>query len=205
MTLPKGGEDLGNPKRPWIGVRAFRVFRNKLGYMGVDVAEFLCAFTGRIPSHCVRLFLYRHVFGIKIGKFSNLHFGCRFYKPGRVTIGDNCVIGHCCFLDGREGLVIGNNVNIAGETAIYTQEHDPQSPDFGAVGGQVVIEDYAFTGSRTLLLPGVRIGKGAGIAAGAVVTKDVEEYSIVGGVPARKIGERTRDLRYQLRYAKLLH
>lgn len=169
------------------------------------MAEFFCSMTGSIPSHNVRLLLYRKVFGIKIGKHSNLHFGCRFYNPRGVVIGDNCVIGHCCFLDGREGLKIGNNVNIAGETAIYTQEHDPQSPDFGAVGGQVTLEDYTFTGSRALILPGVTIGKGAGVAAGAVVTKDVGEYEIVGGVPAKKIGERTRDLSYQPKYAKLLH
>jgi acetyltransferase-like isoleucine patch superfamily enzyme len=196
---------LSEKQRPILPIRAIRYLWHRFGYVRVDTAEFLCALTGSIPSHAIRLFLYRHVFGIKIGRHSFIHFGCRFYRPGGVSIGDNCVIGHCCLLDGREGLTIGRNVNIAGETAIYTQEHDIRSPTFAATGGPVVVEDYAFTGSRAMILPGVIVGRGAGIAAGAVVTKDVEEYTIVGGVPARKIGERTRDLEYQLRYAKFLH
>jgi acetyltransferase-like isoleucine patch superfamily enzyme len=81
---------------------------------------------------------------------------------------------------------------------IWTLEHDPQSPDFATVGGPVTIEDYAWVGCRVVILPGVCIGKGAVVAAGAVVTKDVPPYAIVGGVPARTIGERAPDLRYQL-------
>lgn len=191
--------------KPHIIVRGVRLVCRHIGYVTCDVVEFFCNLCGSIPSHRIRLFLYRRVFGIAIGKDSSLHFGCRFYNPRGVKIGDNCVIGHCCFLDGRMGLVIGNNVNLAGETAIYTLEHDPNSPTFEAVGGQVKLEDYVFTGSRALILPGVLIAKGAGIAAGAVVTKSVNEYDIVGGVPAKKIGERAKDLKYQLRYAKLLH
>lgn len=170
-----------------------------------DAGETLCNLTGYIPSHIIRLFLYRHIYGIKIGRGTTIHFGCRFYAAKGVTFGDHCVIGHCCFFDGRSGLTIGNNVNIAGETAVFTLQHDPQSPTFDAVGGPVVMMDYVFTGSRALVLPGVTIGKGAGIAAGAVVTKDVEEYTIVGGVPARKIGDRTRELTYELNYAKLFY
>lgn len=192
-------------RRPPLVVRGARVILRKIGYAGADVSEFFCNMVGSIPSHSIRLFLYRRVFRIRIGRDSSIHFRCRFYHPSGVSMGNNCVIGHCCFLDGREGLTLGSNVNLAGETAIYTQEHDPQSPVFGAVGGPVNIGDYAFTGSRALILPGVTVGKGAGVAAGAVVTKDVAEFTIVGGVPARVIGERTRDLEYQLKYAKLLH
>ncbi len=192
-------------KRPNKIVRGLRYFKWKLHYIGRDFMDAWCASTGRIPSHILRKFLYRRVFGIRIGRQSNIHFGCRFYNPRGVTIGDNCVIGHMCFLDGRDGLTIGNNVNIAGETAIYTQEHDPNASDFGAIGAPVVFGDYSFTGSRALVLPGVTIGKGAAVAAGAVVTKDVGEFEIVGGVPAKKIAERSRDLSYNLDFAKLFH
>ena len=194
-----------NTKRPPLVVRAFNYYCRKAWYLFNDVIEFLCSGVGSVPSHTIRLFLYRHVFRIRIGRQSNIHFGCRFYKPRGVTIGNNCVIGHNCFLDGREGLVIGDNVNIAGETAIYTLEHDPQSPTFASVGGTVTIEDYVFTGSRCLILPDITIGKGAGIATGAVVTKDVPEFTIVGGVPARKITDRNRELDYKLNHAKFLH
>jgi len=65
-------------------------------------------------------------------------------------------------------------------------------------GAPVIIEDYAWVSSRTTLLPGVTIGKGAVVAAGAVVTKSVEPYTVVGGVPAKKIGERSKELNYKL-------
>lgn len=171
----------------------------------IDIVDSLSSTVGYIPSHNVRLFLYRHVFRMKIGKGSYIHFGCRFYQARSVSIGDHCVIGHCCFLDGRCGLTIKNNVSIAGETNIYTLQHDSQSPTFAGKGGPVVIEDYVFTGSRAMMLPNLTVGKGSGIAAGAVVTKDVDEYTIVGGIPARKIGERNRDLVYTLKCARLFH
>lgn len=81
-------------------------------------------------------------------------------------------------------------------------QHDPQDPLYQGVGGPVVIEDYAWLSCRTVILPGVTIGKGAVVAAGAVVTKDIEPYSIVGGVPAVEIGVRTKDLQYELCFHK---
>ena len=77
-------------------------------------------------------------------------------------------------------------------------EHDPQHPDFDCRGGPVTIGDRAWIGARAIILPNTRIGEGAVVSAGAVVTRDVDPYTIVGGNPARPVGERTRDLRYQL-------
>ena len=71
-------------------------------------------------------------------------------------------------------------------------EHDPQSPDFAIRGGPVVIEDYAWIGGRAVILPGLRIGEGAVVATGAVVTKDVPPYTIVGGVPDTRSGSAQR-------------
>jgi maltose O-acetyltransferase len=117
-----------------------------------------------------------------------------------LSIGRNSIIGNDAFLDAREGIEIGNNVNMGGHVQVFTLEHDPQARDFGIKGGPVIIRDYAYIATRTIILPGVTIGEGAVVAAGAVVTRDVEPYSIVAGVPARKIGERTRDLEYKLDY-----
>lgn len=180
-----------------FAVRLFNIY--------IDIEDFACSSTGYILSHNIRLFIYRHIFRIKIGKGSYIHFGCRFYNPKGITIGDNCVIGHRCFLDGRRNITIGNNVNIAGETHIYTLQHNPQCPLFSTVGGPVNIEDYVFTGTRTMILPNVTVAEGAGIAAGAVVTKNVEPYTIVGGVPAKYIQDRNRDLEYTLKCARLFH
>ena len=101
-------------------------------------------------------------------------------------------------LDGRAGLTIGNSVNLSTGAWIWTMQHDVNDPQFAATKGAVVIEDYAWISSRTTILPGVTIGKGAVVAAGAVVTKSVAPYEIVGGIPAKKIGERDRNLTYTL-------
>ncbi|MGO4784646.1 acyltransferase [Cryobacterium sp. W22_MBD10_FK3] len=98
------------------------------------------------------------------------------------------------------GIAIGNNVNIGGYVQIFTLEHDPQAEDFGVQGGPVSIGDMAYIATRAIILPGVTIGEGAVVAAGAVVTKDVPPYTIVGGVPARFIGDRTKKLEYVLDY-----
>lgn len=155
-------------------------------------------FVGYVPSHHFRRFFYR-MFGIKIGKGSAIHTGARFYNPFNIEIGEDSIIGEGAVLDGRDKLKIGNHVDIASEVMIYNSEHDVQSSDFKTICAPAIIEDYVFVGPRAIILPGVTIKKGAVVGAGAVVTKNVEEYSIVGGVPAKKIGERKfRDLKYKL-------
>ncbi|QJD31429.1 acyltransferase [Methylococcus geothermalis] len=137
-----------------------------------------------------------------MGKGTSFHWRARFFAPWNLEIGHNTIIGNDAFIDARNGVTIGNNVSLSMGVWIWTMEHDPQDPWYGAKGGPVVIEDYAWISCRVVILPGVTIGKGAVVAAGAVVTKDVPPYKIVGGVPARVIGERTRDLRYTLKFHK---
>jgi maltose O-acetyltransferase len=192
----------------------------------IDFWVYLATLTGYIPSHTVRLFLYRYLFRIRIGKDSSIHWRAEFNLPSGIQIGHNTVIGNDAFLDGRSkrmwntkefklvrylkdlihpsssSLVIGNNVSIAGEARIYTMEHDIDDAHFREVAQPVVIEDYVVVGTRVTILPGVTIKKGAVVASGAVVTKDVEPYSVVGGVPAREIKKRSQDLQYKLKYAR---
>ena len=81
-----------------------------------------------------------------------------------------------------------------------TLGHDPQSSDFADRGGDVVIGNRVWIGYRAIILPGITIGEGAVVGAGAVVTKDVEPFAIMAGNPARKIGERSKELSYRLNY-----
>jgi len=133
---------------------------------------------------------------MKIKKNVVIYYGFEIRKPWAIEINDNSVIGYKCVLDGRNGIYIGKNVNISSEVMIWTMQHDYNEEGFGPVGGKVSIGDYAWLSTRCIILPGVTVGEGAVVAAGAVVTKDVEPYTVVGGVPAKKIGDRTRRLSY---------
>lgn len=158
---------------------------------------------GYFPSHLVRRFFYR-LAGIKIGEGSSIHMFASFYNPSSIQIGRDTIIGEWAVLDGRDKLVIGDHVDIASNVIIYNGEHDINSEDFKPVFAPVVIEDYVFIGPRAIILPGVAIRKGAVVGAGAVVTSDVQHYKIVGGVPAKEIGERQlKEPKYKLGRAAL--
>jgi acetyltransferase-like isoleucine patch superfamily enzyme len=124
--------------------------------------------------------------------------GTEIRDPWKIKIGNSTSIGHNSVLDGRGGLTIGDNVNFSSEVMVWTKQHDPQDSEFIIISKPVVIEDYAWVSCRAIILPGIIIGKGAVVAAGAVVTKDVKPYTIVGGVPAREIGKRNENLVYKV-------
>lgn len=141
-----------------------------------------------IPSRHIRLAFLRFA-GAKIGKISMFgQFEIR--KPSGLHIGDGCSIGLRVLLDARNGLVLRKNVTIASDVIIWTQHHDYNNPKFSVSGAPVIIEEYAWICSRSIILPGVKIGRGAVVASGAIVTKDVPNYAVVGGGPAKIIGER---------------
>jgi maltose O-acetyltransferase len=162
---------------------------NRIKNYFLDFELMLLRWVGHVPFHHLRRLVYR-LAGIKIGKGSTIHMGANFFQPKGINIGEDSIIGNHAFLDGRASLKIGNHVDIASEVMIYNSEHDVYRQDMKAIEAPVVIEDYAFIGPRVIILPGVKIGKGAVVAAAAVVTKDVVPGKIVGGVPAREIGER---------------
>jgi acetyltransferase-like isoleucine patch superfamily enzyme len=162
---------------------------------GLKFLLLICA--GRVPAHWLRRWFYRSL-GMRLGARSSIYMGAEVRHPKGITIGDNSIVGHRAILDGRRGIVLGNNVNLSTGVWIWTVQHDPQDPDFRDEGGPVVVGDHAWLSCRVVVLPNVTIGEGAVVAAGSVVTKSVEPYTIVGGVPARKIGERARGLRYCL-------
>ncbi len=180
-----------------IGSAITKVINRFYSYF-LDFKLFRMSVWAMIPSHLIRNNLFRFC-GIKIGKGSTIHVGARFYQPSNIKIGEGTIIGYRSFLDGRAPLTIGNHVDIASEVMIYNSEHDVHSNDMRAIEEPVQIEDYVFIGPRVIIMPGVKIGKGAVIAGGAVVTKDVPQMTIVGGVPAKVIGERkAKDLNYRL-------
>ncbi len=153
---------------------------------------------GMWPSHRLRRFFYRHVFLMDMEENVTLYGRNEIWDPHKISIGQGSIIGDRAFLDGRYGIQIGNHVNMGFDVMIFTNQHDVQSKTFATDGknGPVVIGDRVWISARSVILPRVTIGEGAVIAAGSVVTKDVEPYSIYGGIPAKKIGTRNTELTY---------
>jgi len=183
--------------KSFIGKKYFRATLRTVN----DFILFILTMVGYVPIHQVRLLVYR-LAGVKIGRQTSFHWRARFYAPNKLKIGRNSIIGNDVMLDARKGIVIGDNVSFSMGVWVWTMQHDPQDPFYKGAGGEVMIEDYAWISCRVVILPGVTIGKGAVVAAGAVVTKNVPAYAIVGGVPAKIIGERTKDLQYKLNFHK---
>ena len=172
-------------------------FLRKLWIVYTGLGLFLINLVGSVPSHHFRRFVYRRLFGVRIGRGSILHWKTNFFEPAGIQIGEYCNIGNGAFLDGRRGITIGNRVVTGAEVMIYTLQHDVDSLSFGVTGGPVIVEDYAYLGPRAIILPNVKIGYGAVVAAGAVVTGDVSPFAVVGGVPAQYLRERSHELDYR--------
>lgn len=157
----------------------------------------LTSFIMWLPCYYLR-HIWLRVFLCKFGKGNAIKRNVEIRIPRRVSIGNNTTINHRVLLDGRGGLTIGNNVDIAQDVHIWTEDHDYNSPSYAGRPSPVVIEDYVWIASRATILPGVTVHKGAVVAAGAVVSKDVAPMTVVGGVPAKEIGKRECSLEYQL-------
>jgi len=143
----------------------------------------------------LRARFYGAVFMQKVGQNTIIMGGFVVRGPKGISIGDNTLINYRCSLDGSGGLKIGRDVMIGQGVIIFSAGHKFDRLDIpmiqqGYVLRKVVINDDVWIGSNAIILPGVTIGKGAIIGAGAVVTKNVEPYAIVAGVPAKKIKTR---------------
>lgn len=168
---------------------------------GVQVLNYLTNHVvAHLPSFTLRHLWYERVLGMELEPGATVFMGTYvwFYSPGEirrigVRVGRNTLINRNCTLDARSPLSIGANVSISPEVMILAGTHDVNDPEFAPseVGPwAVTIEDHVWIGARATIMPGVTVGRGAVVAAGSVVTRDVAPLAIVGGVPAKAIGER---------------
>lgn len=158
---------------------------------------FLNGVVNRIPIWNVRAILYK-MMGMKIGKDSRILLGTRIMNPANIVIGERTIVNEDCLLDGRGGLIIGNDVSISIQSMILTGSHDTYSSNFKYVTSKVLIEDNSWLCARSLILPGTQINKQAIIASGCVFRGIAENNGIYGGVPGKKIGERKGVFQYKL-------
>lgn len=142
-----------------------------------------------VPGNGLRK-LYLRFLGMRIGERVHIYEGFHIRNAKGILLEDGVSVGPKVLLDGREGLHIGKSVTIGYEAIIWTLNHDYNDIHFCSKGAPVQIKDYAWICSRSIILPGVTVGKGAVIASGAIVTKDINDYEIVAGIPARVIGHR---------------
>lgn len=153
---------------------------------------------GLVPSHHVRRFVYMAL-GAEIGKNVVFNFRTEIRGIHRLKIGAGTIIGDNALLAAQRGLTIGENVNLSSNVSIYSGEHDHRDPYFRSTPDKtrpITIGNRVWIGSNVIILTGVTIGDGAVCCAGCVVTKDVEPYTVVAGIPAKKVNERPHDLRY---------
>lgn len=162
---------------------------NRFKTIFLEFLLLILKYVGFIPCHFIRKIIYIFA-GINMPLDSNIYMGANFFNPSGITIGHDSLVGSNAFLDGRAPLTIGDHTSLASEVMIYNDEHNIHDPNYGNSFGPVIIGNYVFIGPRAIIMPNIKIGDGAVIAAGAIVTKDVPSFEVWGGVPAQKISDR---------------
>lgn len=158
----------------------------------------------KIPCRHLRKWFYQ-ILGAKIGKRC---FPCRRVEillPKGLKIENGVAIGWFAELDARGGISIGHDTNISSHVKLITGSHDINNPEFTADFLPIHIGHHCWIGTGATILQGVRIGDGAIVAAGAVVTKDVPSWTVVGGVPAKEIMKREKNVEYKNGSAPFLY
>lgn len=124
----------------------------------------------------------------------------KFQYSNKISLGNDVWLGPKTELDGAGEIEIGNGVIFGPEVCVYSRSHNFDSADLKALPfddivltSKVVINDYVWIGRRVIILPGVTIGRAAIVGAGAVVAKDVPDYAVVVGNPAKVVKYRNAD------------
>jgi len=142
----------------------------------------------------LRWLVFRFLFK-EIKSFALIYPGVYFTHSYGIKVGKNFAVNTGAHLDGRGEIMIGDNVMIGPYAVIVSSHHDYHQAEKPIISlnhilDPVTIQDDVWIGAHVVIRGGVKIGRGAVIGAGAVVTNDVEAYKIVGGVPAKVLGER---------------
>lgn len=158
----------------------------------------------KIPSRHIRKWFYQ-LLGAKIGKNTVVCRRVDMIFPKGLRLDNNVSVGWFVDLDARGGITVGHDTNISSHTKFITGSHDVDDPNFEASFKPITIGHHCWIGTGAIVLQGVTIGDGAVVAAGAVVTKDIPPYEVWGGVPAKFIRARTKELEYKVGKAPFLH
>lgn len=155
----------------------------------------------KLIKELITKYKYRNIKFKKVGDECNYKaLSSFFHYSENISIGNNVWIGPKADFDGAGEITIGDGVIFAPEVCIYSRTHNFDSCDLKALPfdnvmltAPVVIKDYAWIGRRVMILPGVTIGKGAIIGAGAVVSKDIPDYAVAVGNPIKVVKYRNKE------------
>jgi putative colanic acid biosynthesis acetyltransferase WcaF len=142
-----------------------------------------------LPSSALRSGVLK-LFGARIGHRVVFKPGIRVKYPWRLAVSDDSWIGEDCWLDNLEQTSIGRNVCVSQGSYLFTGNHDWADIAFGLIVKPITLRDGAWVGAKCVVGPGVEIGECAVAAAGSVVTKNIPEYEIHAGNPARFVRRR---------------
>jgi acetyltransferase-like isoleucine patch superfamily enzyme len=152
-----------------------------------------------LPFNFLRIFVLKYFLKMKVGENVIIAPRVKIINPWRISIGNNTIINSSVFLDGRGGLKIGNNVDIAWFSKIITYQHNYNDSSYKAYGSKVKISDNCCLTVNSVILPGVSLAEGVVIGVSSIVTKSISnKYTICAGVPSREINKRKNIIEYKL-------
>ena len=186
--------EVGDPRPKWVSLAAFRSADYTPGR-----SAFVCALwyllslivfqSGWFPFYGVKRWLLR-TFGASIGRGVVIKPHVRIKFPWRLRAGDHCWIGEEVWIDNLAAVQLASDVCLSQGAYLCTGSHDSGKPTFDLIVKPITVEREAWIAARAIILPGVTIGRGAIVAAGSVVTKDVPAGVVLAGNPGRVIGDR---------------
>lgn len=141
------------------------------------------------PTHKLRI-AWLKLFGAKLKWHHTIYPSVKIYAPWNLEITNGSVLGPRVEVYNKAPVKLGGGVVVSQDAYLCTASHDVTSPTMQLVKKPIVIEDNAWIAAHAIILPGVVIGKAAVVGAGAVVTKDVEPWTVVGGNPAKFVKKR---------------
>ncbi len=131
------------------------------------------------------------MFGAKLSGLPFVHSSARIQIPWNLKIEHRACLGERANVYSLGRIEISEGATVAQEAYLCSGTHDFADPALQLIVKKITIEAHAFIGARTMIMPGVKVGKNAVVGAMSVVTKDVPPDQVVAGNPARKIGERS--------------
>ncbi len=173
-------------------------------YAYYTITLFVNMIWNKLPSRHLRKLAYI-VLGAKLGKGT---FPCRRVEvllPLGLNLSSRVTVGWFAELDARGGISVDHDTNISSHVKMITGSHDINDPDFTADFKPIKVGHHCWLGTGATILQGVTIGDGAVVAAGAVVTKNIPAYEVWGGVPAKFIKKRQKNLNYKNGIPPLFH